>query len=76
MHVDRAYLTLPIDMLLTSILYVILTTMELTRLEVPIWKEKALPMLLYGFHDETKKLPRVRKKRGNRERGSKSRVRL
>jgi hypothetical protein len=36
-----------------------LIILESTRLRVLVWKEKALPTLLYGFDDETQSLLRA-----------------
>jgi hypothetical protein len=47
-------------MLLIGILYVILVIVESARLRLPVWKESALPTLLYGFDDETQVLLRTR----------------
>ncbi|KAI1667265.1 DUF3176 domain containing protein [Pyrenophora tritici-repentis] len=62
-HVDWAYMAFPVGMLLTGILYVVLIIVESTRLRVPVWKERTLPTLLYGFDDETQRL--LRKREGN-----------
>lgn len=59
-RVDWAYLAYPISMLLIGILYVILIIVESARLRLPVWKESALPTLLYGFDDETQVLLRKR----------------
>ena len=53
-------LTYPITMLLIGILYVVLIMIESMRLRLPLWREKALPTLLYGFNDETQRLLRER----------------
>jgi hypothetical protein len=52
------YLAFPITMLMIGITYVILVIVESTRLRLPVWKERALPTLLYGFDDETQRLLR------------------
>ena len=57
-HVEWAYLAYPVTILVAGILYVILTIVESTRLQLPVWKESALPTLLHGFDDETQKLLR------------------
>jgi hypothetical protein len=59
-HVDWTYMAFPIAMLVFGILYVILIIAESSRLRLPIWKESAIPALLYGFDDETQKLLRDR----------------
>ena len=57
-HVNWVYLTYPITMLVAGIAYTILTIIESTRLHTPVWKESALPTLLYGFDDDTQSLLR------------------
>jgi hypothetical protein len=59
-RVDWVCLIYPIAMLLIGILYVALIMIESMRLQIPVWKEKALPTLLYGFDDETQSLLRKR----------------
>lgn len=56
--VQWPFLTLPVIIVITGCLYVVLTIVESTRLDLPAWKESALPMLLYGFDDETRNLLR------------------
>jgi hypothetical protein len=57
-HVNWAYLTYPIAMLVAGIAYTILTILESTRLHMPVWKESALPTLLHGFDNDTQILLR------------------
>ena len=57
-QVEWAYLAYPLTMLVTSILYVVLTILESRRLKMPVWKESSLPTLLHGFDDETQTLLR------------------
>jgi hypothetical protein len=57
-HVNWAYLAYPIGMLVMGITYVILTIADSMRWRLPVWKESALPGLLYGFSDETQRLLR------------------
>ncbi|KAJ4338242.1 hypothetical protein N0V95_008100 [Ascochyta clinopodiicola] len=66
-NVDWAYLAYPIFMLVTGIVYVILTIIESTRLRMPVWKESALPTLLHGFDDETQRLLRGESKAAQRK---------
>ena len=54
-------------MLATGIVYVILTIVESTRLRLPVWKESALPTLLYGFDDDTQRLLREDKQAAQRK---------
>jgi hypothetical protein len=64
-QVDWAFLALPIAVVVAGILFVILTIIESTRLKIPVWKESALPTLLYGLDDETQTLLRAREKSRN-----------
>jgi hypothetical protein len=52
------FLALPVAVLAGGIIYVVLTIVESIRLQVPVWKENALPTLLHGFNDETQHLLR------------------
>jgi hypothetical protein len=52
------FLALPVAVLAGGIIYVMLTIVESIRLQVPVWKENALPTLLHGFNDETQHLLR------------------
>ena len=52
------YLAFPIAVLAGGIIYVVLTIVESIGLQVPVWKENALPTLLHGFNDETQHLLR------------------
>ncbi|KAJ4984100.1 hypothetical protein SVAN01_10388 [Stagonosporopsis vannaccii] len=65
-RVDWVYLTYPVTILVTGIMYVILTIIESTRLRLPVWKESALPTLLHGFDDETQMLLRAKSKAAQR----------
>ncbi|KAI4952273.1 hypothetical protein J4E91_003735 [Alternaria rosae] len=55
-RVDWAYMGFPAGMLLIGITYVILVIFESARLRIPVWKESALPILMYGFDNETQRL--------------------
>lgn len=57
-RVEWFYLSFPIAMVALGIIYVLLTIVESTRLQVPVWKEGALPSLLHGLDDETQSLLR------------------
>ncbi|KAF1925703.1 uncharacterized protein M421DRAFT_103015 [Didymella exigua CBS 183.55] len=57
-RVQWPYLAFPIAMITLGILYVFLTIVESTRLHIPVWKEAALPSLLYGLDNETQSLLR------------------
>lgn len=45
-------------MISLGIVYVLLTIIESTRLQVPVWKESALPSVLHGLDNETQSLLR------------------
>ncbi|KAF2828887.1 hypothetical protein CC86DRAFT_454524 [Ophiobolus disseminans] len=57
-RVRWAYLAYPIGMLVIGMSYVISTIIESARLRMPVWKEAALPTLLYGLDEETQRLLR------------------
>jgi hypothetical protein len=59
-RVDWAYMSFPVAMLSIGILYVVLVIVESARLRLPVWKERALPTLMYGFDNETQRLLRER----------------
>ncbi|KAH7070278.1 hypothetical protein FB567DRAFT_598535 [Paraphoma chrysanthemicola] len=59
-RVKWAYLAYPLSMLAFGILYVFCTIVESMSLRMPVWKEKALPTLIYGLNDETQRLLRER----------------
>lgn len=63
-RVDWVYMAFPVAMLTIGILYVVLIIIESTHLRLPVWKERALPTLLYGFDDETQRLLRKREGSG------------
>jgi hypothetical protein len=56
--VQWPYLAFPIAMITLGIVYVLLTIIESTRLQVPVWKESALPSVLHGLDNETQSLLR------------------
>lgn len=56
--VQWTYLAFPIAMVALGISYVLLTIVESTRLQVPVWKESALPSVLHGLDNETQSLLR------------------
>ncbi|KAH7078143.1 hypothetical protein BKA63DRAFT_593533 [Paraphoma chrysanthemicola] len=57
-RVKWAYLAYPISMLVFGISYVFCTIVESMSLRMPVWKERALPTLIYGLNDETQRLLR------------------
>jgi hypothetical protein len=54
-RVNWEYLAYPVSILLIGIAYVVCTILESMKLRIPIWKERSLPTLLYGFDDDTRK---------------------
>jgi hypothetical protein len=56
--VQWSYLAFPIAMITLGIVYVLLIVVESTRLQVPVWKESALPSVLHGLDNETQSLLR------------------
>lgn len=56
--VQWRFLILPITVIVMGCIYVILAILESLRLNMPAWKEDALPTLLYGFDNETQGLLR------------------
>ncbi|KAF3039289.1 hypothetical protein E8E11_004756 [Didymella keratinophila] len=56
--VQWPYLAFPIAMITLGIIYILLTILESTSLQVPVWKESALPSVLHGLDNETQSLLR------------------